>query len=174
MTTKCPWLLVLTGSLALMLPGAAKAMSDDVQIIAAQEVASSPLGTIRATSLRGRWLAYPGLALGGRWYLRPGAELAYGRLEQGNRDQSFWQLVGLGQVEYRTDTVGFYLQGGIGGISLQGNSEDSGSLHNDTLSTHLEVGFRLREGARIDLGFRRQTYRDSGLTFQGVVLGVGY
>lgn len=166
-------LLALPGLMAF--PVASDA---NVQVHAFQNSASTANGTIRGTGLRVNWLAYPGLSLGGDWYLRPGAELSYGRFQGGFEDRRYWEGTALSRAEFRGDSVGFYLQGGLGTLQMSGEYRDgtgstAGVFEDNDRISHAEIGISLREGVRMDLGFRYQRYHDSDITFRGLVVGLG-
>ncbi|MCP1728301.1 opacity protein-like surface antigen [Natronospira proteinivora] len=171
---KYPQSLLLLSCLATSLLWS-EAVDASFQLRAQQETTSTPAGTIRGTSLRGHWLASPGVPLGNGWFLRPGAEGAYGRFERGSREQRFWEAGGLGQLNYPGESVGFYVQGGLSYINMANRDDTVGAIFtsNDVVS-QVEVGIRVHEGMRLDLGYRYRRYHDQNLSTRGFVLGLSF
>ncbi|MDQ2070288.1 hypothetical protein [Natronospira bacteriovora] len=166
-------------AVALLLPLLFAPAHASVQIHGYQEVSSTAAGTIRGTGLRLRWLATPGTPLGGDWYFRPGAEVTAGQFQDSRETRRYWEATGLGRLEFRGESVGFYAQGGIGRLEISGEYQDPLSPgarvfeDNDTLLS-AEVGLRLYEGVRMDVGLRYQRYQEAGVEFRGVVVGLGF
>jgi|GEM_PF-3549370 len=152
----------------------AQASHASVEIRAYQETTSTPQGTLRGTSIRGQWLGTPGWGLGGGWYLRPGVEGAYGRFERATVRQNFWEIGGLGQLNYPGERADLYLQSGLSALRMSGRQGERVIVNEHDTIVHVEVGMRLRDTVRLDVGLRYQRYRDSGFSSRGIVFGLGF